>query len=226
MRYEHMLKKLDHTCLSPTAKWEDIKSVCEDGLRNNVATVCIPPAYVNQARECFGRKIKISTVVGFPNGYSVTSVKIKEIEEMIKLGASEIDMVINLGFVKDKKYNRIFDEIRFAKDVLENKVLKVIVETCLLDNQEKIKLCEIITESGADFIKTSTGFSHRGAEIDDIILFKKYLGNNIKIKASGGINSIEKAREFFDLGVERIGSSNLLDLVVTKMKKITFGDDE
>ena len=226
MRYEYMLKKIDHTCLSPTAKWEEIKTVCEEGLRNNVATVCIPPAYVKQAKDYFGQKIKISTVVGFPNGYNTIDIKLKEIEEMVKVGASEIDMVINLGFVKDKKYNRIFDEIRFAKDVLEDRVLKVIVETCLLDNKEKIKLCEIVTEAGADFIKTSTGFSHRGAEIEDIILFKKYLGSDVKIKASGGINSVAKVIEFFDLGVERVGSSNILDMIITKMKKFGLGDDK
>lgn len=223
MKYKSILNKLDHTCLRPDATWKDIVLLCEEGLRNNVATVCIPPSYVKQVRDYWGSKIKISTVVGFPNGYSLTSIKLKEIEEVIRLGASEVDMVINLGFVKDNNYGRIFDEIRFAKDILENKILKIIVETCLLNEHEKIKLCEVITEAGADFIKTSTGFSASGAEVDDIILFKKHLGKNIKIKASGGIDSIEKAIEFLNLGVERLGSSKILKLVLTEAKTLGIG---
>ena len=214
MNKNKILKKVDHTNLSQTAKWEDIRKICDDGIKFNVASVCIPPCYVEEAKKYVGDKLKICTVIGFPNGYNTTNVKVYEALEAIEKGADEIDMVINIGYLKDKKYNYIENEIKAIKNVCGNKVLKVIIETCLLTDEEKIKICEIVDKSGADYIKTSTGFSASGATFEDVKLFKENLkGSNLKIKAAGGVKSFEDAEKFISLGADRLGTSRLIKLM-------------
>lgn len=214
MNKEDILKKVDHTILSQTAKWEDVKKICDDGIKYNVASICIPPCYVEQAKKYVGEKLKVCTVIGFPNGYNTRSVKVYETLEAIEKGADEIDMVINIGYLKDKKYDCIENEIKEIKKVCGNKILKVIIETCLLTEEEKIKMCKIVKESGSDFIKTSTGFSSMGATLEDIKLFKENLeGSNVKIKAAGGIKSFEDAQGFINLGADRLGTSRLIKLM-------------
>ena len=214
MDKQEILKKVDHTVLSQTAKWEEIKKICDDGIKFNVASVCIPPCYVSKAKEYVKGKIKICTVIGFPNGYNNTNVKVYETQQAIQDGADEIDMVINIGALKDKKYDYIKNEIEQIKKICNNKILKVIIETCLLTDEEKVKMCEIVEESSADYIKTSTGFSNSGATFEDIKLFKNHLQQNkIKIKAAGGIKSFEDAEEFVKLGADRLGTSRLIKLM-------------
>ena len=214
MDKQEILKKVDHTVLSQTAKWEDIQKICDDGIKFNVASVCIPPYYVSKAKEYVKDKIKICTVIGFPNGYNNTNVKVYETEQAVQDGADEIDMVINIGALKDKKYDYIKNEIEQIKKACNNKILKVIIETCLLTDEEKVKMCEIVEESGADYIKTSTGFSNNGATFEDIKLFKENLQQNkIKIKAAGGIKSFEDAEEFVKFGADRLGTSRLIKLM-------------
>lgn len=207
---EEILKKVDHTLLKQISTMEDIKKLCDDAIKFNTASVCIPPCYVKEAKEYVGDKMKICTVIGFPNGYNLTSVKMFETEEAIKDGADEIDMVINIGKLKEKKYDYILNEINGIKTKCNGKILKVIVETCLLTEEEKIKMCEIVSESEADYIKTSTGFSTGGATLEDIKLFKKYIKNNKKIKAAGGIKGFEDAEEFIEAGADRLGTSKLV----------------
>ena len=211
MNKEEILKKVDYTLLSQTATWEDIKKLCDEAIKLKTASVCIPAYYVKQAKKYVGEKMKICTVIGFPNGYSTTKVKVYETKKAIRDWADEIDMVININALKEKKYQYILDEINKVKDKCRGKVLKVIVETCLLTEEEKIKMCEIISQSNADFIKTSTGFSTEGAQIVDIELFKKHLSANKKIKASGGIRTFEEAEKMIKAGAERIGTSGLKD---------------
>lgn len=214
MEKQDILKKVDHTNLSQTAKWEDIKKICDDAIKFNVASVCIPPCYVEEAKKYVGEKLKICTVIGFPNGYSTTAVKVYETLEAIEKGADEIDMVINIGYLKDKKYEYIENEVKAIKNVCGNKILKVIIETCLLTDEEKIKMCEIVDKSGADYIKTSTGFSTNGATVQDIKLFKDNLKDSkLKIKAAGGVKSFEDAEEFIRLGADRLGTSRLVKLM-------------
>lgn len=214
MNKQDILKKVDHTILSQTAKWEDVKKICDDGIKYNVASVCIPPCYVEEAKKYVGEKLKICTVIGFPNGYNTTNVKVYETLSAIESGADEIDMVINIGYLKDKRYNDIENEIKSIKNVCGNKVLKVIIETCLLTDEEKIKMCEIVDKSGADYIKTSTGFSTSGATFEDIKIFKESLKeSNLKIKAAGGVESFEDAEEFIKLGADRLGTSRLVKLM-------------
>lgn len=214
MNKQDILKKVDHTILSQTAKWEDVKKICDDGIKYNVASVCIPPCYVEEAKKYVGEKLKICTVIGFPNGYNTTNVKVYETLSALESGADEIDMVINIGYLKDKRYNDIENEIKSIKNVCGNKVLKVIIETCLLTDEEKIKMCEIVDKSGADYIKTSTGFSTSGATFEDIRIFKESLkGSNLKIKAAGGVKSFEDAEEFIKLGADRLGTSRLVKLM-------------
>ena len=214
MDKNEILKKVDHTNLSQTAKWEEIKKICDDGIKFNVASACIPPCYVEEAKKYVGDKLKICTVIGFPNGYNTTNVKVYETLEAIEKGADEIDMVINIGYLKDKKYNYIENEIKSIKNACGNKVLKVIIETCLLTDKEKIKMCEIVDKSGADYIKTSTGFSTAGATFEDVKLFKENLkGSNLKIKAAGGVKSFEDAEKFISLGADRLGTSRLVKLM-------------
>ncbi len=207
---EEILKKVDHTLLKQISTMEDIKKLCDDAIKFNTASVCIPPCYVKEAKEYVGDKMKICTVIGFPNGYNLTSVKMFETEEAIKDGADEIDMVINIGKLKEKNYDYILNEINGIKTKCNGKILKVIIETCLLTEEEKIKMCEIVSESDADYIKTSTGFSTGGATLEDIKLFKKYIKNNKKIKAAGGIKGFEDAEKFIEAGADRLGTSKLV----------------
>lgn len=213
MDIKDILSKVDHTLLNPKATWEEIKNICDDGMKYCTASVCIPPSFVKRAKEYVGENLKICTVIGFPNGYNTTDVKIFETENALKNGADEIDMVINLGDLMDKKYDDILSEITKIKAVCGTKVLKVIIEICLLNEEQKIKMCEIVTKSGADFIKTSTGFSTGGATFEDIELFAKYVGKNIKIKAAGGISSIADAEKFISLGADRLGTSRIVKIV-------------
>ena len=213
MDIKDILSKVDHTLLNPKATWEEIKNICDDGMKYCTASVCIPPSFVKRAKEYVGENLKICTVIGFPNGYNTTDVKIFETENALKNGADEIDMVINLGDLMDKNYDNILSEITKIKAVCGTKILKVIIETCLLNEEQKIKMCEIVTKSGADFIKTSTGFSTGGATFEDIELFAKYVGKNIKIKAAGGISSIADAEKFISHGADRLGTSRIVKIV-------------
>lgn len=213
MNVKEILTKVDHTLLSQVATWEEIKSICSDGIKFQTASVCIPPSYVQRAKEFVENDLKVCTVIGFPNGYSTTDVKVFETRDAIQNGADEIDMVINLGYVKNKNFDLVLDEIKRIKGECGTKVLKVIIETCLLTEEEKIKMCEIISNSGADFIKTSTGFSKSGATFEDISLFKKHVRPGLGIKAAGGIQSLEDAEHFIDLGATRLGTSRIVKIV-------------
>ncbi len=213
MKTENILSKVDHTLLSQTATWEQIKVICDDGIKYSTASVCIPPSYVKQAKEYVGDKLKICTVIGFPNGYNTTAVKCFETADAVNNGADEIDMVINIGWLKDKKYDLLLEEIKEIKKACSGRLLKVIIETCLLTEEEKIKMCEIVSESGADYIKTSTGFSIGGATKEDVALFKKYVSDSVKIKAAGGISSMQDAEDFIELGASRLGTSRIVKIV-------------
>ena len=213
MNKQNILSKVDHTLLAQGATWQDIKSICDDAVKYNAASVCIPPAYVKPAKEYVGGKIKICTVIGFPNGYNTTEVKCFETADAVKNGADEIDMVINIGMLKDKRYDDILFEINEIKKACDKRVLKVIIETCLLTDEEKIKMCEIVTNAGADYIKTSTGFGGTGATFADIELFAKHIGPNVKMKAAGGISSIDDAEKFLALGADRLGTSRIVKIV-------------
>ena len=213
MNINEILSKVDHTLLSQNATWDEIKVICDDGIKYNTASVCIPASFVKQAKEYVGEKLAICTVIGFPNGYSTTATKVYETADAVKNGADEIDMVINVGWLKDKKYDCILNEINAIKDACNGKILKVIIETCLLTDEEKIKMCEIVSNSNADFIKTSTGFSTAGATKEDIKLFAEHTTNGKKIKAAGGIASIEDAEEFINLGAARLGTSRIVKIV-------------
>jgi deoxyribose-phosphate aldolase len=212
MDLKQILACCDHTLLRQDATWEEIRQACDDALRFGCAAVCIPPAYVRQAAEHVGNDLKICTVVGFPNGYATTEVKVFETEDAIRCGADEIDMVINIGWVKDGRWDEVLSEIRAVKTSCQGRILKVIVEACLLTEEEKIKLCEIITASGADYIKTSTGFSTGGATRADVELFRAHIGPDVKIKAAGGIRTAEDAEDFLRLGASRLGTSALVGL--------------
>ena len=207
---EEILKKVDHTLLKQTSTWEDIKKLCDDAIKCNTASVCIPPCFVKQAKEYVGNKMKICTVIGFPNGYNLTKVKMYETEQAVEDGADEIDMVINVGKLKEKNYDYILNEINGIKSKCNGRILKVIIETCLLTEKEKIKMCEIVSQSDADYIKTSTGFSTGGATLEDIELFKKHMKNGKKIKAAGGIKNFDDAEEFVKAGADRLGTSRLV----------------
>ena len=213
MDITEILNKVDHTLLNPAATWDEIKAVCDDGIKYKTASVCIPASYVKAAKEYVGDGLKICTVIGFPNGYSTTAAKCFETRDAILNGADEIDMVINIGWLKDKRYDDILDEIKLIKAECNGKILKVIIETCLLTDEEKIKMCEIVSASGADFIKTSTGFSVGGATREDIALFAENVADHVKIKAAGGISSITDAENFVDLGASRLGTSRIVKLV-------------
>ena len=213
MEIKEILNKVDHTLLSQGATWEEIKSICDDGMKYVTASVCIPASFVKQAKEYVQDKLAICTVIGFPNGYSTTATKVFETADAVKNGADEIDMVINVGWLKDKKYDEILNEINAIKEACNGKILKVIIETCLLSDDEKIKMCEIVSKSNADYIKTSTGFSTAGATKEDIELFAKHTTNGKKIKAAGGIASIKDAEEFINLGASRLGTSRIVKIV-------------
>lgn len=213
MRKEDVLQKVDHTLLAQTATWQEIKQICEDAMTYQTASVCIPPSFVKQAKEYVGDRMAVCTVIGFPNGYNTTEVKKAETEDAIQKGADEIDMVINLGWVKEQRFDLIEEEIRVLKEACGEKILKVIIETCLLSEEEKIKMCEAVTKAGADFIKTSTGFSTGGATLEDIELFAKHVGSGVKIKAAGGIASFEDGEAFIKAGASRLGTSRLIKLM-------------
>ena len=213
MDKNEILKYVDHTLLKQQSTWEDIKVICDDGIKYNVASVCIPASFVKRAKEYVSDKLKICTVIGFPNGYSTTSVKVYETEDAVKNGADEIDMVINIGDLKDKRYDEILYEINEIKKACGDKILKVIIETCLLTDEEKIKMCDIVSKSDADYIKTSTGFSIAGATREDIKLFKEHMKEGKGIKAAGGISSFEDAEDFIALGATRLGTSRLVKLM-------------
>lgn len=213
MDTKKILSMVDHTLLLQTSTWEEIRALCDDAIHYGTASVCIPPCFVQQAKEYVGNQMKICTVIGFPNGNHTTATKVFETIDAINNGADEIDMVINVGMLKAKKYDYVINEIREIKDACGDKILKVIIETCLLTEEEKIKMCEIVTESGADFIKTSTGFSTGGATFDDIALFAEHVGENVKIKAAGGISSMEDAEKFIVLGASRLGTSRIVKIV-------------
>ena len=213
MEISKILSHCDHTLLAVDAKWEQIKQICDDGIEYSTASVCIPASYVKQAKEYVGDKLAICTVIGFPNGYSTTKVKAFEASDAVENGADEIDMVINVGWAKDGRYDDILSEIKQVKEACRGKILKVIIETCLLTDDEKKELCRVVTESGADFIKTSTGFSKGGATREDISLFAANIGDNVKMKAAGGIRSFEDAEDYINLGCERLGTSAIVKLV-------------
>ena len=213
MDIKEILSKCDHTLLSQDATWEEIKAICDEGIKYSTASVCIPASYVKQAKEYVGNSLAVCTVIGFPNGYSTTAVKCFETEDAVKNGADEIDMVINIGWLKDKKYDDILNEIKAVKASCNGKLLKVIVETCLLTNDEKKKMCEIVSESGADYIKTSTGFSTAGATKEDIKIFSENVNPIVKIKAAGGISSVKDAEDFINMGASRLGTSRIVKIV-------------
>ena len=213
MEQKDILKIVDHTLLLQASTWEEIKVICDDAIKFGTASVCIPPCYVKQASDYMGDKMTVWTVIGFPNGNCTTATKVFETKDAIANGAKEIDMVINIGQLKAKNYDYVLNEIKEIKAVCQDKILKVIIETCLLTDEEKIKMCEIVTESGADFIKTSTGFSTAGATFDDVELFAKHVGENVRIKAAGGISSLDDAEKFMELGATRLGTSRIVKIV-------------
>ena len=213
MELKDILSKCDHTLLAQTATWDEIRAICDDGMKYATASVCIPASYVKQAKDYVGDKLAICTVIGFPNGYSTTAVKCFETVDAVNNGADEIDMVINIGWVKDRRYDELLGEMKAVRAACEGKILKVIIETCLLTDDEKIKMCEIVSASGADYIKTSTGFSTGGATFHDVELFAKHVKPGVKIKAAGGISSLDDAEKFIELGASRLGTSRVVKIV-------------
>lgn len=212
MRVEEILRHVDHTLLSQTATWEEIRKLCDEAIEYQTASVCIPPSYVQQAKEYVGSRMAVCTVIGFPNGYHTTAVKAAEAADAVKNGADEVDMVIDLGWVKDGRYDLAEEEIRAVKKAVGGRILKVIIETCFLTEEEKIRLCGTVTRAGADYIKTSTGFGGAGATFDDIRLFAEHVGSGVKIKAAGGISTLEDAEKFLELGADRLGTSRIVKL--------------
>lgn len=213
MDTKKILGHVDHTLLTQTATWEEIRQICDDAIAYGTASVCIPPSYVKQAKEYVQDKMAVCTVIGFPNGYMTTAVKEFETKDALKNGADEIDMVINIGWVKDGKFDCIEEEIRTLKAACGDRILKVIIETCLLTEEEKVKMCQAVTSAGADYIKTSTGFSTAGATFEDVRLFAENIGEGVKIKAAGGISSMDDAEKFLELGADRLGTSRIIKLV-------------
>lgn len=213
MEKRKILKRLDHTLLKQTADWEQIKKICHEGMEYKVASVCIPPCFVKQAKEYVGDKVGVCTVIGFPNGNMTTASKVFETKDAVKNGADEIDMVINVGDVKAGDYDKVLAEIRAIKEACGGKLLKVIIETCLLTEEEKVNMCQVVTESGADYIKTSTGFSTGGATFADVKLMREHVGAHVKVKAAGGISSVDDAEKFIELGADRLGTSRLIALL-------------
>ena len=213
MDKNEVLKHVDHTLLLQASTWDEIRQICDDAVKYRTASVCIPPCYVKQAYDYMEGKIPVCTVIGFPNGNMTTKTKEFETKDAIENGASEIDMVINVGWLRDKKYDLVEEEIRTLKKVCGERILKVIIETCLLTEEEKIKMCQIVTNAGADYIKTSTGFSSGGATFEDIKLFAEHVGSDVKIKAAGGISSMEDAEKFISLGADRLGTSRIVKII-------------
>lgn len=213
MNVQGILSRCDHTLLAQTATWEQIKAICDDGLHYGTASVCIPPSFVSRAKEYVGDRLQICTVIGFPNGYNTTAVKCAETSDALANGADEIDMVINLGDLKDGNDEAILEEIRALKKICGEKILKVIIETCLLTEEEKLRMCRIVTEAGADYIKTSTGFSTAGATREDVALMRANVGAEVKVKAAGGIADLQDASDFIALGADRLGTSRVVKAV-------------
>ena len=212
MNLSDILAKCDHTLLAQTATWADIKAICDDGMKYSTASVCIPASFVKQAKEYVGEKLAICTVIGFPNGYATTAAKCFMASDAVDNGADEVDMVINIGWAKEAKWAEITEEIAAIKKACKGKLLKVIIETCLLTDEEKIALCKCVSDSGADYIKTSTGFSTAGATFADVELFARHVAKHVKIKAAGGISSIEDAEKFIALGADRLGTSRIVKI--------------
>ncbi|HBI93172.1 MAG TPA: deoxyribose-phosphate aldolase [Terrisporobacter glycolicus] len=208
-----ILKTVDHTLLKQTSTWEDIKTICDDAMKYEVASVCIPPSFVKKAKEYVGDKMQVCTVIGFPNGYNTTDVKVYETKDAISKGADEIDMVINLGMVKENRFDEIEEEIKAIKEACGEKILKVIIETCLLTEEEKVAMCKCVTNAKADYIKTSTGFSSGGATAQDLKLFADNVGKDVLIKAAGGISDLETASQFIEIGATRLGTSRIIKLI-------------
>lgn len=219
MTRNEIFSKVDHTLLAQGATWKEIQEILEDGMKYGVASACIPPCFVKRAKDYVKDQLPICTVIGFPNGYHTTEVKVYETKKALADGADEIDMVINVGFLKDKKYDLLCEEIQKIHEVCQGKILKVIIETCLLSEEEKRKMCEIVTKAGAEYIKISTGFSTAGATFDDVELMRKYSGNHLKIKAAGGISSFEDAEKFLQLGANRLGTSRLVKIAKAEQGK-------
>ncbi len=213
MTTEEILRKVDHTLLAQTATWEEIRRILDDAMKYHTASACIPPSYVKRAAEYVNGRLPICTVIGFPNGYSTTITKVFETKDAVADGASEIDMVLNIGFLKDSRYDEIEAEIRAVHEACGGRLLKVIIETCLLTDEEKIKMCELVTKAGAEFIKTSTGFSKAGATFADVKLMKEHVGPGVKVKAAGGISSFDDAEKFIELGADRLGTSRLVKII-------------
>ena len=213
MTTEEILRKVDHTLLAQTATWEEIRGILDDAMKYHTASACIPPFYLKRAAEYVNGRLPICTVIGFPNGYSTTTTKVFETKDAVADGASEIDMVLNIGFLKDRRYDEIEAEIRAVHEACGGRILKVIIETCLLTDEEKIKMCELVTKAGAEFIKTSTGFSKAGATFADVKLMKEHVGPGVKVKAAGGISSFDDAEKFIELGADRLGTSRLVKII-------------
>lgn len=213
MDKQTILKHVDHTLLLQDATWGEIRQICDDAIAYGTASICIPPGYVKQAKEYVQDKMAVCTVIGFPNGYMTTAAKEFETKDALANGADEIDMVINIGWVKDGKYDCVEEEIRTLKAACGDKILKVIIETCLLTDEEKIEMCRVVTNAGADYIKTSTGFSKAGATFEDVKLFSEHIGKGVKIKAAGGISSMDDAEKFMELGADRLGTSRIIKIV-------------
>lgn len=213
MDKREILKRLDHTLLKQTATWEQIKKICDDGMEYQTASVCIPPCFVKRAKEYVKDKVAVCTVIGFPNGNMTTASKVFETKDAVQNGADEIDMVINIGDVKAGDYDKVLEEIKAIKEACQGRLLKVIIETCLLSEDEKVRMCQVVTESGADYIKTSTGFSTGGATFEDVALMRKHVGTHVKVKAAGGISSVEDGEKFIELGADRLGTSRLIALL-------------
>lgn len=213
MNKQEILSRVDHTLLKQTATWEQIRRICDEGAEYQTASVCIPPCFVKRAKEYVQGKVSVCTVIGFPNGNMTTAAKVFETADAVKNGADEIDMVINIGDVKAGEYENVLAEIKAVKEACDGRLLKVIIETCLLTEEEKIRMCEVVTESGAEYIKTSTGFSTSGATFEDVRLMRSHVGSHVKVKAAGGISSVEDALQFMELGAERLGTSRLIPLL-------------
>ena len=219
MEIHEILSKCDHTLLAQTATWEQIKAICDDGMRFSCASVCIPASFVKQAKEYVGEKLAVCTVIGFPNGYATTAAKCFMAADAVDNGADEVDMVINIGWAKEGKWDEITREIAAIKAACKGKLMKVIIETCLLTDAEKIALCKCVSDSGADYIKTSTGFSTAGATFDDVALFAKHVAPHVKIKAAGGISSLADAEKFIELGASRLGTSRIVKIAKAESGK-------
>lgn len=220
---ENIANYVDHTLLTQTATWEEIKQICDDAVAYHTASVCIPPSFVKRAKEYLGDRLPVCTVIGFPNGYNTTAVKVFETKDAVANGADEIDMVINIGMVKERNYPAVREEIAAVKAACDGRILKVIIETCLLTEEEKIEMCRVVTEAGADFIKTSTGFSTAGATFADIELFAKHIGDGVQMKAAGGISSLADAEKFLSLGAARLGTSRIVKILKANGGTVTGG---